>query len=166
MKIIHWIYCLFLTACHFIYTVAYPSLINGERYLGSSDKILEPSYIHAFFLSRIKFGEFARRPLTTWLIQFLENLGFTLDMAFIVVEYSGLFIAFVLLFKLTMNILKHEKFAYASVIVFASSFWVYMLCLLRFTPMTSLGSMQRFSHHSFFSTKRIGSALVFFTFWH
>jgi len=124
MKIIHWIYCLFLTACHFIYTVAYPSLINGERYLGSSDKILEPSYIHAFFLSRIKFGEFARRPLTTWLIQFLENLGFTLDMAFIVVEYSGLFIAFVLLFKLTMNILKHEKFAYASVIVFASSFWV------------------------------------------
>jgi hypothetical protein len=124
MKLIHWIYCILISAAHFAYTVAFPSILNGERYLGQGQSILEPSYIHAFFLSRLKFGEFARRPITTWLIQLFESIGLPLDVAFTLVLYIGLTLAFALLFKLALELKQTPRAATLSVILFAGSFWV------------------------------------------
>ncbi len=124
MKLIHWIYCVLISVGHFAYTVFFPSILNGERYIGQGQSILETSYIHAFFLSRVKFGEFARRPITTWLIQFFESVGLSLDMAFTLVLYIGLTLAFVLLFKLALELKQTARAATLSVVLFASSFWV------------------------------------------
>lgn len=124
MKLKDLAYCLFLTISHFIYTLSFPSILNGDRYLMSGKTLLEPSYIHAFFISRIKFGEFARRPITTWLIQGLESMGLPLEFAFISILYIGLFFTFIALFKLSYEITDSKKSAYLSVFIFASSFWV------------------------------------------
>lgn len=124
MKLKDSIYCFLMTLVHLAYTLMFPSIINGERYFDSASRWLEPSYIHAFFISRIKFGEFARRPITTWLIQGLEHIGLPLEYAFILVLYSGLFIALLLLFKLSKSLTQERKFAYLSVFIFTTTFWV------------------------------------------
>lgn len=124
MRFIHWAYCFAITLGHFLYTLSFPSLINGERYIGSSSKLLEPSYLHAFFLSRIQFGEFARRPLTTWLIQSIEKLGLSLEWSFLFVEYLGIFMSILLLFQLTIKLLESERYAYLSTFIYITSFWV------------------------------------------
>ncbi|MDP4843839.1 MAG: hypothetical protein NWR83_05220 [Salibacteraceae bacterium] len=124
MKLKDSIYCFLMTLVHLAYTLVFPSIINGERFIGNSSRWLEPSYIHAFFISRIKFGEFARRPVTTWLIQGLEYIGFPLEYAFITVLYIGLLIALLLLFKLSETLTQQRKFAYLSVFIFTTTFWV------------------------------------------
>jgi hypothetical protein len=124
MKFKELAYCLLLTVGHFFYTLSFPSLLNGDRFIWSGKTLLEPSYIHSFFISRIKFGEFARRPITTWLIQSLEAIGLPLEYAFIAVLYTGLFLALVALFKLSTEITKNNDSAYLSVLIFTSSFWV------------------------------------------
>ncbi|MDP4933434.1 MAG: hypothetical protein NWR30_01865, partial [Salibacteraceae bacterium] len=124
MKLKDSIYCFLMTLVHLAYALVFPSIINGERFIGSSSRWLEPSYIHAFFISRIKFGEFARRPVTTWLIQGLEYIGFPLEYAFITVLYIGLLIALLLLFKLSETLTQQRKFAYLSVFIFTTTFWV------------------------------------------
>lgn len=125
MNRIGWIlYCGLLTLGHLLYTLAFPSIINGERLIGTADKLLEPSYIHAFFLSRVNFGEFARRPLTTFLIQQLERLGVPLEYAFIAVLYGALFIALMLLYRLSLNVSGSALVAKLSTFLFTSSFWV------------------------------------------
>ena len=124
MRLIHWLYCFGLALGHFLYTLSFPSLINGERFLGTSSKLLEPSYLHAFFLSRIKFGEFARRPLTTWFIKAVEGIGISLEWSFLVVEYAGIIVSIILLFRLTLLLTNKVKYAYASTGIFITSFWV------------------------------------------
>jgi hypothetical protein len=118
------IYCAFLGLAHFVYTLIFPSIINGERFAWSGTTWLEPSYIHAFFLSRLKFGEFARRPITTFLIQTLQDAGVSLEFAFLLVLYSGLIISFFRLFKLSLVLTQNIKAAYLSTFIFATSFWV------------------------------------------
>ena len=124
MRLIHWAYCVGLTIGHFLYTLSFPSLINGERFLGASSKLLEPSYLHAFFLSRVKFGEFARRPLTTWFIQAMEQLGISLEWSFLFVEYLGILISTILLFQLTLKLVRKSNYAYFSTAIYITSFWV------------------------------------------
>lgn len=124
MKAKHLLYCFLLTAGHYVYTLSFPSIINGERFLGTGAKILEPSYIHAFFLSRLKFGEFARRPVTTFLIQSLEKFGFPLEYAFLAVLYVGFFLALVLLFRLSLKLTGSATAAFLSSVLFTGSFWV------------------------------------------
>lgn len=119
----NWAYCTLITLGHLVYTVLFPSIVNGERFFKLAEHWLEPSYIHSFFLSRLKFGEFARRPVTTYLIQSLESLGLSLETAFILVLYAGLFLAVILLFKLAKN-LSNESAARWSVFIFMTSFWV------------------------------------------
>ncbi|GEM_PF-796026 len=125
MNRISWIvYSALLTLGHLAYSLVFPSIINGERYIGTAAKLLEPSYIHAFFHSRVKFGEFARRPITTFLIQRLEQLGVPLEYAFIGVLYAALFIALLLLYRLSFMVTRSEGAARLSTFLFASSFWV------------------------------------------
>lgn len=124
MKLKDLAYCLFLTIGHFVYTLSFPSILNGDRFIWSGKTLLEPSYIHAFFISRIKFGEFARRPITTWLIQGLESVGLPLEYAFVAVLYFGLFFALLALFKLSTEVTGSKNSAYLSVFIFTSGFWV------------------------------------------
>ena len=119
----NWTYCALLTIGHFVYTIVFPSIINGERFFSLSSRWIEPSYIHAFFLSRLKFGEFARRPVTTFLIQLFESLGLSLESSFLIVLYSGLFLAVILLFRLSLAF-TNVKGARWSVLIFLTSFWV------------------------------------------
>lgn len=124
MRLKHLLYCLLLGIGHFAYTLSFPSIINGERFIGSSYKILEPSYVHAFFLSRVKFGEFARRPVTTFLIETWERIGLPLEWAFLLVLYTGLILSFVLLFRLALKVTESSIAAYVGTALFASTFWV------------------------------------------
>lgn len=119
----NWTYCALLTIGHFVYTIVFPSIINGERFFSLSSRWIEPSYIHAFFLSRLKFGEFARRPVTTFLIQLFESLELSLESSFLIVLYSGLFLAVILLFRLSLAF-TNVKGARWSVLIFLTSFWV------------------------------------------
>lgn len=119
-----WLQSMVLSGFHLLYTLLFPSVLNGDKYLEWGGRLLEPSYIHAFFLSRIKFGEFARRPVTTTLIDVCQWMGLSLEWSFIWVLYIGLTCAFFCLYLLTRKLTNDQVIASWSMLLFALSFWV------------------------------------------
>lgn len=124
MKINQWLFCFALIVLHFLYTISFPSIINGEQYIGLQDHLIEPTYIEAFHHSRLTFEEFARRPFTSALINSVSTYGVSISRAFLLVEYAGLFLSLLLLFQLALRLGKSNAGAYVSVALFAFSFWV------------------------------------------
>ncbi|GAB5539185.1 MAG: hypothetical protein Salg2KO_12880 [Salibacteraceae bacterium] len=123
MRIQHFLYCLVLSLAHLAYTLIQPSILAGERSWIDRDEVLNRNYIEAFLRSRVEISEFARRPLTTWLIKLVNGVNIDISLSLVIVEYLGIFLALALLFKLSYALTNHWPSSYLSVLLFAVSFW-------------------------------------------
>ncbi|MEZ4721612.1 MAG: hypothetical protein R2813_07005 [Flavobacteriales bacterium] len=118
------LFCFALIVAHLLYTVWFPSIVNGERFYLSSGDFVSPEYITAFHESRTTITEFARRPITTWLINSAESVGLPTSKAFLLVEYAGLGLSLLLLFRLAFLLTGSAAAARWSVVLFITQFWV------------------------------------------
>lgn len=123
MRLLPWIYCSFLTALHALYTLVQPSIFSAELPIGERNHTIDADYTETFYLSRKMFAEFARRPLTTWIVDAFNYFDIPLKRSVVLVEYLGVFLTLILLFYLSKRLTKQSTAAYATVFLFASSYW-------------------------------------------